>query len=411
MSEQTDFPWFEQHESQVRTYCRRFPVLFSHGRGSHLWDSSGRRYLDLLCGSGSLNYGHNHPLIAERVTRYLRADGLVHSLDLYSTAKEDFLRSFVRTVLEPRGLNTHRLQFPGPGGTLAVEAALKLARKVTRRTGIIAFDGGFHGASLGSLAVTTSPSLRAAAGVDLPHATFLPFGGDAERLRRTAAEVRPAAIILETVQGEGGLRVAGREWLSTVRSVADSVGALLIVDDIQAGSGRTGTFFSFDGYPELRPEIVCLSKSLSGLGLPMAAVLIDPAYDQWEPGEHNGTFRGNNLGFVGATAALELWADPVFRDQVSALTAAMGPELAAAAREAPFEVSVVGRGAMRGLRFPDAALTTRVQAELFADSVIAETAGEGCVLKLFPPLTMPVAEWSDTCAILAAAMKRAGRDA
>ncbi|WP_405669706.1 diaminobutyrate--2-oxoglutarate transaminase [Streptomyces sp. NBC_01530] len=390
---------FERHESNVRSYCRDFPVVFERAAGHHLWDTSGRRYIDLLCGAGSLNYGHNPPAIVERVMAYLTAGGPVQSLDLHTAAKADFLERFTSLVLEPRGLGDHVTQFPGPAGTLAVEAALKLARKVTGRTEVIAFTGGFHGASLGALAATTSPLLRGAAGVPLTDVTILPYGDAHDAvaaLERAGAADPPAAILLETVQGEGGLHTAPRPWLARIRELADTTGALVIVDDIQAGCGRTGTFFSFEDTPELRPDLVCLSKSLSGMGLPMAALLIRREIDRWAPGEHNGTFRGHNLAFVAGSAALDHWTEPHFTDHVAELTAAIRTSLASITDALPVGAAqVVGKGAMSGLRFPAPGTAERIREALFRAGIVAETSGSGHVLKLLPPLTIPLTDWKD----------------
>ncbi|MFF7260826.1 diaminobutyrate--2-oxoglutarate transaminase [Streptomyces sp. NPDC008159] len=403
---------FERRESNVRSYCRHFPVVFERAAGHHLWDVSGRRYVDLLCGAGALNYGHNPPEIVEQVMVYLGAGGPVQSLDLHTAAKAEFLERFTEVVLEPRGYGDHVVQFPGPAGTLAVEAALKLARKVTGRTRVIAFTGGFHGASLGALAATSAPLLRGGAGVPLRDVTILPYGDapDAmtalEEALAPGSEVpAPAAILLETVQGEGGLHVAPTSWLTRIRELADSVGALVVVDDIQAGCGRTGTFFSFEDAPGLDPDLVCLSKSLSGMGLPMAALLIRRAYDRWAPGEHNGTFRGNNLALVGACAALDLWTDPHFTAHTAELTAAIRTGLESVTAALPASsAEVVGKGAMSGLRFTDPAHAARVQESLFREGVIAETSGHGHVLKLLPPLTMPLTDWKEVLDVLGTAI-------
>ncbi|MFE7296905.1 diaminobutyrate--2-oxoglutarate transaminase [Streptomyces sp. NPDC057579] len=399
---------FERHESNVRSYCRDFPVVFARAAGHHLWDSTGRRYVDLLCGAGALNYGHNPARIVERVMAYLAAGGPVQSLDLHTVAKADFLERFTGLVLEPRGLGDFVVQFPGPAGTLAVEAALKLARKVTGRTEVIAFTGGFHGASLGALAATASPLLRGAAGVPLADVTVLPYGDAAgpdgtdpvtalERaLGPDSRAAPPAAILLETVQGEGGLHTAPRPWLARIRELADATGALVIVDDIQAGCGRTGTFFSFEDAPELSPDLVCLSKSLSGMGLPMAALLIRRGIDQWAPGEHNGTFRGHNLAFVAGSAALDHWTDPHFTDHAAELAAAIRISLGNITTALPAGVAdVVGKGAMSGLRFTDAQNADGVRRALFRAGIVAETSGQGHVLKLMPPLTMSLTTWKE----------------
>ncbi|UUU31858.1 diaminobutyrate--2-oxoglutarate transaminase [Streptomyces sp. CA-210063] len=407
-TDRTPLTVFERHESNVRSYCRDFPVVFERAAGHHLWDSTGRRYVDLLCGAGSLNYGHNPPAIVERVMDYLAAGGPVQSLDLHTAAKADFLERLTSLVLDPRGLGDFVVQFPGPAGTLAVEAALKLARKVTGRTDVIAFTGGFHGASLGALAATASPLLRGAAGVPLADVTVLPYGDAAgpdgsdpvtaleHALGPDVRAAPPAAILLETVQGEGGLHTAPRPWLARIRELADTTGALVIVDDIQAGCGRTGTFFSFEDAPELRPDLVCLSKSLSGMGLPMAALLIRREIDQWAPGEHNGTFRGHNLAFVAGSAALDHWTDPHFTDHTAELAAAIRTSLTSITDALPTGVAeVVGKGAMSGLGFTRAETAEGVRRALFHAGVVAETSGQGHVLKLLPPLTMSLTDWKE----------------
>ncbi|MFB9313806.1 diaminobutyrate--2-oxoglutarate transaminase [Nocardioides plantarum] len=396
---------FARHESQVRSYCRDFPLVIERALGPYVWDTGGRRYVDLLCGAGALNYGHNHPEMVARVTEYLARGGPVQSLDLHTTAKAEFMSRIATDVLAPRGMD-HVMQFPGPAGTLAVEAALKLARQVTGRTNVIAFTGGFHGVSLGSLSATSNPTLRRGAGVPLHNVTMLPYerrlaGIDSSELldhmlRPSSGMEPPAAILLESVQGEGGLHVASPGWLRRVQRLAQQAGALLVLDDIQAGCGRTGTMLSTDEILEFDPDIVCQSKSLSGMGLPMAMLLIRRHLDQWEPGGHNATFRGHNLAFVAGVAALDLWRDGL-GDRVAALGEAIGDSLrsvaAAASEVGANQVSVAGRGAMRGLRFASSEQAGAAQRGLYDAGVIAETCGGGTVLKFFPPITTTVAEW------------------
>jgi diaminobutyrate-2-oxoglutarate transaminase len=406
---------FHRYESKVRSYCRDFPAVFARASGHQLWDVTGRRYVDLLCGAGALNYGHNPPEITSRVLDYLAAGGPVQSLDLFTVAKAEFLERFVEVVLLPRQMTDYVMQFPGPAGTLAVEAALKLARKVTGRSNVIAFTGGFHGASLGSLAASSSPVLRGAAGQPLAGVTVLPYDGflgEPDTAQVLAAMLRPgsgidppAAVLLETVQGEGGLTAASPRWLAAVQQVAREAGALLIVDDIQAGCGRTGRFLSTEHVPGLRPDLVCLSKSLSGIGLPMAMLLIRRDLDRWAPGEHNGTFRGHNLAFVAAAAALDFWADPGFTEQVDLFAAAVRTDLARLAallRDGAGRpvATLVGRGAMSGLRFTNPKMAGRLRDALFRACVVAETSGGGRTLKLFPPLTMPLADWRSVAELI-----------
>jgi diaminobutyrate-2-oxoglutarate transaminase len=391
---------FEQHESQLRTYCRRFPTVFTTASGHRVMDEDGRCYLDLMAGAGALNYGHNHPHIKGRVLEYLCSEGIVHSLDLYTAAKRDFIERFAEVILIPRGLD-YRLAFTGPTGTNAVEAALKLARRKTGRSSVVAFTNGFHGLSLGSLAATANAYKRGAAGVPLQHVLRLPFEGflgddvDTARiaehmLTKPGAGVDPpAAFIVETIQGEGGLHTSSAEWLRRISDLAVRIGALLIVDDIQAGCGRSGAFFSFEQLGVV-PDIVCLSKSLSGLGLPMSLVLVKPEHDVLGPGEHSGTFRGHDLAFVGATAALDLWGEAGFVESVGRLADHLERRLGSLpSLTGRGEVELRGRGLLRGIAWADPAQAERVSAEAFERRLLIETAGASNeVLKLMPTITM-----------------------
>jgi len=243
---------FIRLESKVQSYARNFPAIFSYARGTELRDVQGKRYLDFLAGAGSLNYGHNNPVFKKALVDYIETDGITHSLDLHTTAKERFLQAMHDIVLAPRGLHDYVMQFTGPTGTNAVEAALKIARKVTGRTGVVYFTNGFHGVSMGALSMTGNAYLRAAAGVPLQNTTSMPFDGYFGEGVDTLAHMermlsdpssgleRPAAMILETVQGEGGLNVASVSWLQRLQALCNQHGIVLIVDDIQAGCGRTG---------------------------------------------------------------------------------------------------------------------------------------------------------------------------
>jgi len=312
---------FDRLESEVRSYCRSFPTVFTTAQGHLLRDEQGREFIDFFAGAGALNYGHNHPALKARLLDHIAGDRITHSLDMATEAKREFLETLHRVILAPRRL-PHKVMFPGPTGTNAVEAALKIARLVTGRTNVIAFTNAYHGMTLGALAVTGNAGKREGAGVTLGNVARMPFHGymgsdldTIDLLEQYLADGSsgmdpPAALILETVQAEGGVNVASIPWLRRLGKLLDRHGILLIVDDIQVGCGRTGSFFSFEA-AELEPDIICLSKSLSGYGLPFAITLLKPELDQWEPGKHNGTFRGHNLAFVTATAALEtFWTKP-----------------------------------------------------------------------------------------------------
>jgi diaminobutyrate-2-oxoglutarate transaminase len=391
----------ERMESSVRGYCRSFPTVFSKARGHEMIDREGRRYVDFFAGAGALNYGHNPPELKERLIEYLSGDNPVHMLDMATEAKEHLLETIDSVLLRPRGME-YRVMFPGPTGTNAVEAALKLARKVTGRTGVISFTNGFHGMTLGSLALTGNGTKRAGAGVSLGDVTHMPFCGylgmetDTIDLLETylsdssSGVAEPAAIVLETVQAEGGVNVASREWLQRIAEVARRHGALLIVDDIQVGCGRTGSFFSFE-QAGLKPDLVCLSKSFSGYGLPLAALLIRPELDQFSPGEHNGTFRGHNPAFVTAAAALEVfWQDDALTTKVNRNAAVIRDFLLELADRYGGEVR--GRGMIQGIELPEPSDAGKISQAAFQRGLIIETAGPlDQVVKLLPPLTITTA--------------------
>jgi diaminobutyrate-2-oxoglutarate transaminase len=388
-------------ESEVRSYCRKFPAVFTVGRGSFLFDINGKQYLDFFCAAGSLNYGHNHPDIKASLLSYIERDGVINSLDLYSEAKEGFLQSLTERVFGPRKLN-YKVQFTGPTGANAVEAALKLARKVTGRTNVVCFTNSYHGLSLGALAVTGNSYYRTAAGQELGNATFLPFDGYCgaeldtlnyfERLLKDTSSGldRPAAVILETIQAEGGVNIASNEWLARLSAICLAHEILLIVDDIQVGCGRTGTFFSFER-SGITPDIVILSKSISGAGLPLSLVLIKPDFDLWKPGEHTGTFRGNNLAFVTGRAALEaFWADESFEHSVANTSNLISEWVTQLQAEQNHELLTRGRGLIWAIGHPTCPdFARRVSTEAFKAGLIVETCGgHNGLVKLLPPLNI-----------------------
>jgi len=393
---------FETLESEVRSYSRNWDAVFDFAAGSTLHSEDGRNYLDFFSGAGALNYGHNNPVLLRPLVDYLLSGAVTHSLDMKTPAKRRFLETFRELILEPRRLD-YKVMFPGPTGTNSVEAALKLARKVTGRTHIVGFTNAFHGMTLGSLSVTGNSMKRAGAGIPLTNTSSVPYDGyldghgqgqgqDFLWLRQALEDSgsgldKPAAVIVETVQGEGGLRAARASWLRELAELCRRHDVLLIVDDVQAGCGRTGTFFSFEE-AGITPDIVCLSKSISGFGLPMALTLFRPELDLWSPGEHNGTFRGHNPAFVTATAALEhYWRDGRFASRVAGIAEQLHDGLARIA--AATEGSVVrGRGLLTGIYYPDPDAAHRIAAESFARGLLVETSGPRSeVVKTMPALT------------------------
>src|SRR5690554_1112872 len=392
---------FNEMESAVQSYARAFPVVFNRAQGSYLYDEEGNAYLDFLAGAGSLNYGHNNPLLKRALLDYIESDGITHGLDMHSSAKARFLEVFREQILKPREMD-YRMQFTGPTGTNAVEAAMKLARKVTGRTNIISFTNGFHGCTLGAVAATGNQHHRGGAGVELGNVTRMPFcgyhGRDADTLKMmdrllsdpSSGVDKPAAVILEAVQGEGGLNVAANDWLRGLEKLCRKHQMLMILDDIQAGCGRTGTFFSFEA-SGIKPDIITLSKSLGGYGLPLAVVLLSPELDQWLPGEHNGTFRGNNHAFVTAAAAIEhYWKDDAFAEEIQHKAQLVNKKFKAISEKYGMtELRPKGRGLMQGLECRNGEIAEKISRAAFERGLIIETAGNrGQVVKCFCPLTI-----------------------
>lgn len=391
---------FEVSESAVRTYSRAFPGVFAKASGDHITTQDGTRYIDFLAGAGSMNYGHNPEFIKRILVDYLENDGLTNALDLATTAKRDFLGAFVQYVLAPRGLD-YKVQFCGPTGTNAVEAALKVARLATGRTNVVSFSGGFHGVSTGSLAATSAGYYKQGLYATLPTTTTVPYPdsplgafNSLDLLNRmvddpSSGMEKPAAVLLETIQGEGGVYVTPVEFLTGLREWCDKHQVLLIVDDIQAGCGRAGTFFSFER-AGIKPDLVTLSKSISAYGLPMAILLMRPEYDIWQPGQHNGTFRGNQLAFVAATAALrEYWADDAFAAEVQGKGVLVAEYLERHVAS-KFDVKVRGMGLIWGIDMTGSGISaSKVSKLCFDRGLIVESCGRDSeVVKILPPLTV-----------------------
>ncbi|WP_108444288.1 diaminobutyrate--2-oxoglutarate transaminase [Halomonas denitrificans] len=394
----------ERMESDVRTYSRSFPVVFTKAQNARLTAEDGREYIDFLAGAGTLNYGHNNPQIKQALLEYLAEDNIIHGLDFWTAAKRDYLEALEEIVLKPRGLD-YKVQFPGPTGTNAVEAAIRLARNAKGRHNIVTFTNGFHGVTMGALATTGNRKFReATGGVPTVGGSFLPFDGymgeSADTLDyfekllgdKSGGLDVPAAVIVETVQGEGGINVAGLEWLKRLEQICRAHDILLIADDIQAGCGRTGKFFSFE-HAGITPDIVTNSKSLSGLGLPFAQVLMRPELDVWKPGQYNGTFRGFAMAFTTAAAALRTyWSDDAFEKEVARkgeVVAKRFQRIAGMLNEMGFEASERGRGLMRGIDVGSGDIADKITHKAFENGLVIETSGQdGEVVKCLCPLTI-----------------------
>lgn len=389
---------FEQHESEVRSYCRKFPAVFDKAENEYMYDVDGNEYLDFFCGAGSLNYGHNNAYIRDKVINYLMRKGIVHSMDMYTVSKSDFIEYFEEKILKPRNLN-FKIMFAGPTGTNATEVALKLARKVTGRSNVFALMGCFHGMSLGALSLTTERAARDAAGVGLDDVTHIPAPYmfpelDTIKYMETLLNddhsgiEKPAALIIETVQAEGGIEILSVDWLKRARAFCDKYGILMILDEVQIGNCRTGTFFSFER-AGIHPDIVTMAKSIGGIGMPMALTLFKPELDIWKPGEHNGTFRGFQLAAVAGKAGLEYMLDNDIESETlrkgSIIQKALEEKLNGVGEKLTFR----GIGLMWGIDFSayPAGMAKKASAECFKRGLVIELAGrEDCVLKLMPPL-------------------------
>lgn len=398
---------FEQRESEIRGYCRVYPVVFDKAENARQTDENGKEYVDFFAGAGVLNFGHNNERMKRAMIDYIQSNGVLHSLDLHTTAKRRFMERFTKVILEPRNM-PHKMQFMGPTGTNAVEAALKIARRATGRREIVAFSHGFHGMTLGALACTSNQAFRGAAGIPLEHVRHLPFGcetkcGDCklgcgiERLEELRAAYEdgssgllpPAAFLVEPVQAEGGVNVASKAWLQALSQLAKDVGAVLIFDDIQAGCGRTGSYFSFDDMG-LDPDIVCLAKGIGGIGTPLAMNLVKPEIDKhWSPGEHTGTFRGQGLSFVAGTEALSYFENDELMQEVTRKTAMMRE--AVDPLDARYDsIEVRGKGMMIGVDVGSGEKAKAIVSKCFEKGLLVSACGSGGrVVKLIPPLTIP----------------------
>ncbi|MYM62646.1 aspartate aminotransferase family protein [Pseudomaricurvus sp. HS19] len=401
---------FEDRESSIRAYSRTYPAVFATASNARQVDEEGKEYIDFFAGAGVLNFGHNNPRMTEAMIAYLQGGGVLHSLDMKTTAKAAFMQKFTDVILKPRNM-PHRMQFMGPTGTNAVEAAMKLARRATGRHHIVAFSRGFHGMTLGALAATANSYFREAAGIPLLHVSHEPFGCDSkclgcenncgvDALHTLAARYRdgssgitpPAAFLVEVIQAEGGVNVASREWLQSLATLAKELGSVLIVDEIQVGCGRTGSYFSFDDIG-IEPDIICMAKGIGGIGTPMAMNLVHPELDEnWSPGQHTGTFRGQNLSFVAGTEALAYFDTPDLMVEVKA------KELLTRKQLQPLlssdnSLQLRGKGLILGLDVGDGERAAAIVQRCFSKGLIISACGSGGkVLKLIPPLTIPEAD-------------------
>ncbi|WP_031075834.1 diaminobutyrate--2-oxoglutarate transaminase family protein [Streptomyces sp. NRRL S-118] len=401
-------------ESAARTYARSLPIVPVRARGLTIEGADGRRYLDCLSGAGTLALGHNHPVVLEAIKKVLDSGAPLHVLDLATPVKDAFTTELFATL--PRELaDDARIQFCGPAGTDAVEAALKLVRTATGRTGLLAFTGAYHGMTAGALDASGGATDVRVTRLPYPHDYRCPFGTGGERGAELAARwtehllddpkggvPAPAAMILEPVQGEGGVIPAPDDWLRRMRRITDDRSIPLIADEVQTGVGRTGAFWAVD-HSGVVPDVMVMSKAIGG-SLPLAVIVYRSALDAWQPGAHAGTFRGNQLAMAAGTATLAFVRENRLAERAATLGARMLGRLQGLAASHPCIGDVRGRGLMIGVELvdPDAddgtrdgapppapSLAAAVQRACLDRGLIVELGGRhSAVVRLLPPLTL-----------------------
>ncbi len=430
-------------ESNARSYPRKFPFALKKAKGAWIEDVEGNKYLDFLCGAGTLALGHNNDAIKEKMLEMLSEDAPLHTLDLTTPTKDLFV-STLESLLPGELKNNAKIQFCSPSGTDAVDAALKLCKTATGRTSVIAFSGGYHGMGHGALSLTGNLNAKNKVHGLMPDAHFFPYpysyrcpfglGGDAgvdaccEYFERTLKDPEsgitlPAAVILEPIQGEGGVIPAPKKFLQTVRRVTKELGIPMICDEIQCGVGRSGNFFAFE-YADIVPDVILISKAIGG-GLPMAVVVYNKELDKWTAGAHAGTFRGNQLAMAGGTVVMNTVNTPKFLQDVRE----KGEYLKAKVENLKKEVSIIGdirgRGLMLGVEFVDpngakdklgslpssGETAARIQNICFNKHLVMEKGGRnGSVMRCLCPLNVTYEELDQMVAIFTEAVKEVDAD-
>ena len=420
----------DQRESRARVYPRHIPIAVEKASGSFVQDLDGNIFIDFLTGAGVLSLGHNHPELVRAVTDQLGQ--LVHGLDLPTPAKDAFTDAQL-SMLPPGMRDRTRIHFCGPTGANAVDAAIKLCKTATGRDEVVSFQGGFHGTTHMGMALTGQVALKRPIGNGVPGVHFFPYSdcsncpmgltratcdtncvGFLERsLHDPRGGVRlPAAVILELVQGEGGVVCADLDFVRRLRALTLDLDIPLVVDEVQTGCGRTGTWFAFEQY-DIEPDVIVASKALSGIGQPVAIIMYDERLDTWAPGAHTGTFRGNQLAFAAGAEAVRI----VRRDDVLGNVQRRGEQVQerlGALREHPWVRDVRGRGLMLGIELADPGsgrpagdLAARVQAQALAGGLIVELGGrDDSVVRLLPPLNVSPDVVDQACTILIDAVER-----
>ncbi|MGW0791373.1 diaminobutyrate--2-oxoglutarate transaminase family protein [Streptomyces sp. NPDC002911] len=428
-----------QRESAARTYARSLPIVPVRARGMTIEGADGRRYLDCLSGAGTLALGHNHPVVLAAIRKVIDSGAPLHVLDLATPVKDAFTTELFATL--PRELaDNARIQFCGPAGTDAVEAAFKLARAASGRSELLAFTGAYHGMTAGAMAASGGATDVRVTRLPFPQTYRCPFGAGGERGADIAARwteyllddpkggvPAPAAMILEPVQGEGGVNPAPDGWMRRMREITQERSIALIADEVQTGVGRTGTFWAVE-HSGIVPDVMVLSKAIGG-SLPLAVIVYRSELDLWQPGAHAGTFRGNQLAMAAGAATLAYVRENRLAERAGTLGARMLARLQALSAEHPSIGDVRGRGLMIGIELvdpgadpltvtaengsappPDPALAAAVQQECLRRGLIVELGGRhSAVVRLLPPLTLTDEQATAVVDRLADALRAAER--
>lgn len=414
-----------QMESNARSYPRHFPLAIRRALGSWIEDVEGNRYLDGLAGAGTLALGHNHPAVIATMKDVLDSGLPLHTLDITTPVKDRFTETLLSKI--PAAMQGRaRMQFCGPTGSDAAEAAIKLCKIATNRDAVISFQGGYHGMGHGSLSMTGNLNSKGLVGGLMPYVHSFPYpysyrcpfglGGEAgiraashyfERVLKDPESgiPTPAAVILETIQGEGGVIPAPAEWLRTVRRVTEELGIPLIVDEIQSGVGRSGHFFAFE-HAGIVPDVILVSKAIGG-SLPLAVMIYNQDLDVWKPGHHAGTFRGNQMAMAAGTRVMEILEEEGLMEQA----VQKGQHMHQRMKDLQSRVSIIGdvrgMGLMRGVEFIDPhapadhlgtrigsnEIASAVQKLCFENRLIIEKGGRhGAVMRFIPALTITMDE-------------------
>lgn len=437
MSFERQWANLKKHESRAKTYARTFDIVLTQGRGSRVWDQQGRSYIDCLSCAGALPLGHNHPFVKQRVREFLDSDAIQQGLDLATPAKIEFVDLLLRTLPDPFTKNA-RVQFCGPTGSDAVEAAIKLLKTATGRRSVLAFHGAYHGQTLGALSLMGKVDPKLSIAGLMPEVQFLPYpnayrcpfgvgGRDSERLSLTyvanlladpeSGITPPAALIVEAVQGEGGCIPASDTWLQGLREITLMHGIPLVIDEVQTGLYRTGDRFAFEA-SGIVPDAVVLSKAIGG-GYPLSVLVYHERYDRWQAGAHSGTFRGNQIAFAAGAATMTYMVEQQMGSHVERVGTLLREGLSALQARHPCIGDVRGRGLMLGLEIvnpgrcssyanapaADGALAARIRSLCLQNGLIIETGGRhGAVLRLLPPLILDESEVSEVLDILSLAL-------